>query len=231
MNVLLIEDDPTTQEFVRNGLGRQGFTVDLAATCAEGSTQALGGEYDVIVLDVMLPDGDGFSLLRTLREADVKTPTLFLTARGDVRDRLHGFELGADDYLPKPFAFAELVARLRAVALRRPDQYPTEELRVADLVMDLQRRTVERAGCSIRLSPKEFALLECLARSPGVVMTRAMLVEKVWGQAFESRSNVIDVHIKMLRDKIDADFSPRLIQTVRGLGYVLEPRRTDADGQ
>lgn len=224
MKVLLLEDDPVTHEFVVKGLQRSGFTVDLARTLREGRVLASGASYDVLVLDVMLPDGDGFELLEELRAGGVRTPVLMLSARGEVRDRLRGFELGADDYLPKPFAFAELVARLRAVALRRRESHPAEPLRVADLVLDLRARRAERAGRRIALSPKEFALLDCMMRNPGVVMTRTMLVEKVWGHAFETRSNVIDVHIRTLRAKVDADFTPKLIHTVWGTGYVLEAR-------
>lgn len=222
MYILLVEDDATTLSFVRRGLARRGFTVDAAATQRDGFELALGGEHDVLVLDVGLPDGDGFALLRSLRASGVSVPALFLSAQGEVRDRLRGFELGADDYLPKPFAFEELVARIRAVALRRPDRCPVDVLRVDDLVMDLAGRRVERAGRPLSLSPKEFALLECLLRAPGVAMTRTMLVQKVWGHAFEHRSNVIDVHMKMLRDKVDAGAAVKLIRTVRGVGYVLQ---------
>jgi two-component system copper resistance phosphate regulon response regulator CusR len=224
MRILLVEDDPVTQDFVSRGLSRSGFSVDTARGASEGQHLARQGVHDVIVLDVMLPDGDGFSLLETLRKEGTRTPVLFLTARGDVRERLRGFELGADDYLPKPFAFAELVARLRAVALRRRDEHPAEPLRAADLLLDPRRRHVERGGCPIHLAPKEFALLEVLLRNRGVVLTRSMLVEKVWGPAFETRSNLVDVHIRALRGKIDAGFEPKLVHTVWGVGYVFEPR-------
>jgi two-component system copper resistance phosphate regulon response regulator CusR len=224
MRILLVEDDPVTQDFVSRGLSRSGFSVDTARGAREGHRLARHGSHDVIVLDVMLPDGDGFSLLETLRQEGMRTPVLFLTARGDVRERLRGFELGADDYLPKPFAFAELVARLRAVALRRRDEHPAEPLRAADLLLDPRRRHVERGGSPIHLAPKEFALLEVLLRNRGVVLTRSMLVEKVWGPAFETRSNLVDVHIRALRGKIDAGFEPKLVHTVWGVGYVLEPR-------
>jgi two-component system copper resistance phosphate regulon response regulator CusR len=224
MRILLVEDDPVTQEFVSRGLSRSGFSVDTARGTHDGHRLAREGAHDVIVLDVMLPDGDGFALLAQLRSEGLRTPVLFLTARGGVRERLRGFELGADDYLPKPFAFAELVARLRAVALRRRDEHPAEPLRAADLVLDPRRRHVERDGRPIRLAPKEFALLEVLLRNRGVVLTRSMLVEKVWGPAFETRSNLVDVHIRALRGKIDAGFAPKLVHTVWGMGYVLEPR-------
>lgn len=231
MKVLVVEDDPTTRELVVQGLERKGFVVDAAPHASDGRRLALGGSHDVIVLDVMLPEEDGFALLDSIRRCGVRTPVLFLSARGEVRDRLRGFELGGDDYLSKPFAFAELVARLRAVAMRRRDTHAAEPLAIHDLVVDAAARRVERAGRALHLTPKEFALLECLARNRGLVMTRTMLVEKLWGHAFETRSNVIDVHIKMLRDKVDAGFGRRLIHTVRGVGYVLDPDRHHRDGE
>lgn len=232
MRVLVVEDDPRARELLGKGLAHQQFRVDLAETRAEGLERARSGAYDVLVLDVMLPDGDGFGLLEELREAGVATPVLFLSARGQVTDRLRGFKLGADDYLAKPFAFAELVARIRAVARRRPAEPGGEVLRVADVVLDPTRHQVTRAGRVLELSPRQFALLERFMRSPGVVFTRSMLIEEIWGFGFQTRSNVLDVQIKVLRDKIDRGFPVPLLRTVRGIGYALDdPGAGGHDGE
>lgn len=224
MRVLIVEDDPTTREFLERGLRTHGIACDLAATCAEGLEHALAVEYDVLVLDVMLPDGDGFGLLETLRARGRMQPTLFLSARGDVSDRLHGFELGADDYLAKPFSLAELVARIRAVARRRMDAGEEPVLEVDDLEVDTAALRVRRGGQPIDLSPKQLALVELFARNVGFVLPRSLILEKVWGYGFDSKSNALDVQVKKLRDRIDRGFPKRLIHTVRGVGYRMEPR-------
>jgi DNA-binding response OmpR family regulator len=227
MRVLVVEDDPTTREFLERGLRTHGILADLAGSCAEGLERALGTDSDVIVLDVMLPDGSGLELLEKLRARGVRRPTLFLSARGDVSDRLRGFELGADDYLAKPFALAELVARIRAVSRRRDD--PADSvLRVADLEVDLAGLCVRRSGRRIDLSVKQFALVELFARNVGHVLTRSLILERVWGYGFETRSNALDVQIKVLRDRFDREGDQRLIHTVRGVGYVMEPRAAGA---
>ena len=172
----------------------------------------------------MLPGRDGFWVLSEIRRAGNKTPALFLSARAEVSDRIHGLDLGADDYLPKPFAFAELASRVRAIVRRRLEEPPDRILRVADLTLDLDRLAVSRGSCKIDLSAKQLALLEFMMRNQGCVLSRSMILEKVWGYGFETRSNVIDVHITSLRRKIDRDFEPKVLHTLRGLGYVLEGR-------
>jgi len=224
VKILYVEDDPVAREFVEKGLRSRGFVVDLASDVASGFDHALGGAYDLIILDVMLPDGEGFDLLRSLRKARVTTPTLFLSARGEVRDRIQGLDIGADDYLSKPFAFEELISRIRAIARRRNDEPVDGLLRVADLEMDIARHKTWRAGQSVELTPKQFTLLEYLLRNAGFPLSRSMIIEKVWGYGFESRSNAIDVQINYLRKRIDRDFEPKLIHTVKGVGYVLEVR-------
>jgi two-component system, OmpR family, copper resistance phosphate regulon response regulator CusR len=225
MRILYVEDDPTAQEFVSRGLALRGFAVDACSHGRAGLERALAGGYDLILLDAMLPGLDGFSLLRQLRELGCGTAVLFLTARGDAADRIRGLDLGADDYLAKPFAFGELVARIRAIARRSHGDPVDGRFVVADLVVDLRRRRVERAGRALELSAKPFEILEALIRSAGHVLSRSMILEKVWGPNFEALSNVIDVHIGALRRKIDEGFEPPLIHTVKGVGFVLEDRR------
>jgi two-component system copper resistance phosphate regulon response regulator CusR len=224
MKVLYVEDDDISRDYVQQGLTRQGLVVDVAKNGTIGLERAETGVYDVIVLDVMLPDFDGFELLRRLRSSGIDTPTIFLSARGEVNDRIQGLDLGADDYLAKPFAFAELLLRIRSLARRRPRDLVHQHLRVADLELDLGGHKVRRSGTVIDLSPKQFALLEYLMRNAGFALTRSMIIEKVWGYGFETRSNAIDVQISYLRNKIDAGFEPRLIHTVKGVGYILEDR-------
>jgi len=224
MQILYVEDDPTTRQFVEKGLRRHGFDVDVAATGQEGLHLALGRAYDAVILDVALPDVEGFDVLARLRRAEIHSPVLFLSARGEAGDRIRGLNLGADDYLPKPFAFAELVARLRAVARRHLNEPDDGVLRVVDLILDTRRREVRRGEARIELSPKQFSLLEYLMRNASYVVSRDMIIEKVWGYGFASRSNAIDVHINVLRRKVDRDFQPKLIHTVRGIGYVLDER-------
>jgi DNA-binding response OmpR family regulator len=224
MKVLYVEDDDISRDYVQQGLARHGLVVDVAKNGTVGFEHAKTGVYDVIVLDVMLPDFDGFELLGRLRSSGIDTPTIFLSARGEVGDRIQGLDLGADDYLAKPFAFAELLLRIRSLARRRLGDSVHRCLRVADLELDLGGHKVRRGSTVIDLSPRQFALLEYLMRNAGFALTRSMITEKVWGYGFETRSNAIDVQISYLRNKIDAGFEPRLIHTVTGVGYILEDR-------
>jgi two-component system, OmpR family, copper resistance phosphate regulon response regulator CusR len=224
MKILFVEDDPTTRELMEKGLCRRGYVVDMAEDGEEGLRRALSSQYDLAILDVMLPGHDGFWVVSEMRRAGLKTPVLFLSARAEVSDRVHGLDLGADDYLAKPFAFAELVSRVRAIGRRRLEEPPDRTLRVADLTLDLDRMVVHRGGCRIELAPKQLALLEFMMRNHGCVLSRSMILEKVWGWGFETRSNPIDVQVTWLRRKIDRDFEPKLLHTARGLGYVLEDR-------
>ena len=225
MRILYVEDDPTAREYIQKGLREQGHVVDATGDGAAGLEQALSTSYDLLILDVMLPGLDGFEVIQRIRDAGVETPVLFLSARGDVADRVRGLNLGADDYLPKPFAFAELLARIQAVSRRRTPEPDDGMLRVADLELDLRRHTVHRGEQAISLTSKEFALLDYLMRSRGHVLSRTMIIEKVWGYSFDSYSNVIDVHIAHLRKKIDRDFDRGLLHTVKGVGYILDDRK------
>ncbi len=229
VKLLYVEDDPAAQQYIFKGLGEHGFAVEVVSDGTAGLERGSRGAYDLIILDVMLPDMEGYEVLRRLREAGVQTPVLFLSARSAVGDRVRGLELGADDYLPKPFAFAELLARIRAVARRRLGEPEEGRLSASDLSVDLHRRTVERSGRRIDLSPKQFALLEYLLRHQGHVVSRTMITENVWGWGFESFSNLIDVHINRLRKKVDSGFERRLIHTVKGAGYILELRDDESD--
>jgi two-component system OmpR family response regulator len=220
MKLLVIEDDSDTRAFIARGLREAGHVVDEAADGRDGLFLAAGGGHDVIISDRMLPGPDGIAIVRTLRAAGIATPLLLLTARGAVADRVEGFDAGADDYLVKPFAFAELLARVTALA-RRPPIAPQETvLRAGDLVMDLLARTVTRAGSPVTLQPREFRLLEFLLRRKGQVVTRTMLLEGVWDFHFDPRTSVVETHISRLRAKLDP-LGPPLIHTVRGAGYVL----------
>jgi len=219
MRILVVEDEKRVRSFVVRGLEEAGFAVDAAPDGNTGLELALVNSYDAIALDLMLPGRDGLSLLRALRAAGRATPVIVLSARVDVDDRVRGLDAGADDYLAKPFAFAELLARLRAL-LRRGTAAPST-ISVGDLRIDLIARRVERAGKTIELSAKEFALLEYLARHAGAVVTRTMIAEHVWDMNFHGVSNVIDVYIRYLRRKIDEPFEKKLIQTRRGVGYLL----------
>ena len=225
MRILLIEDDPETTRFVRKGLEEAGHVVDQAGDGRQGLLLALDAEPDVIVVDRMLPGLDGLSIVRSLRAAGRTAPVLVLSALGEVDDRVEGLRAGGDDYLVKPFAFAELSARLEALARRRAggagDAAPVTRLVAADLEMDLLARTVQRAGRPIELQPREFRLLEHLMRHAGQVVTRTMLLEAVWDYHFDPQTNVIDVHVSRLRRKIDRGFDIPLIHTVRGAGYVI----------
>ena len=222
MRILLIEDDPETVRFVRKGLREAGHVVDQAGDGRQGLLLALDAELDVIVADRMLPGLDGLSIVRSLRAAGRTTPVLVLSALGEVDDRVEGLRAGGDDYLVKPFAFAELSARLEALARRRGgDGALATRLAVADLEMDLLARIVKRAGRVIELQPREFRLLEYLMRHAGQVVTRTMLLEAVWDYHFDPQTNVIDVHVSRLRRKIDRGFDIPLLHTVRGAGYVI----------
>ncbi len=221
MKILIVEDEPKTGDYLRQGLVEAGFVVDLARDGLDGLHLALSGAYDLIVLDVMLPSLDGWGVLQTVRRNGQEMPVLFLTARDRVEDRVRGLELGADDYLVKPFAFSELLARVRTL-LRRGRSKEPESLRAADMELDLMRRRVTRAGVRIDLTAKEFALLELLLRRQGEVLPRSLIASQVWDMNFDSDTNVIEVAVRRLRAKVDEPFEPKLIRTVRGMGYVLE---------
>jgi two-component system, OmpR family, response regulator len=221
MKVLVIEDDPETAAYIVGGLVQHDHVVDRAAEGREGLFLAAGGGYDVAIVDRMLPGLDGIALVKTLRGAGVGTPVLFLTTMGGIDDRVEGLNAGGDDYLVKPFALAELLARINALA-RRPAMAAAETvLRVADLEIDLLARRVTRAGRIIELQPREFKLLECLVRHAGRVVTRTMLLEMVWDFHFDPKTNIVETHVSRLRAKIDRGFDAELIQTVRGSGYSL----------
>ncbi|OBS10964.1 heavy metal response regulator transcription factor [Acidihalobacter prosperus] len=222
MKLLVVEDEEKTGEYLRQGLAEAGFMVDLARNGLDGHHLAVTGDYDLVVLDVMLPDVDGWRILRALREAGRQVPVLFLTARDSVEDRVKGLELGADDYLVKPFAFSELLARVRTLLRRGAAPAVADRLEVGDLVLDLPRRRASRGGARIHLTNKEFALLELLVRRQGEVLPRSLIASQVWDMNFDSDTNVIDVAIRRLRAKVDEGFEPRLIHTVRGMGYVLD---------
>jgi two-component system copper resistance phosphate regulon response regulator CusR len=221
MKILIVEDEQKTGDYLKQGLSEAGFVADLARDGVDGLHLALTDDYDLVVLDVMLPRLDGWQVLREIRHKGKHLPVLFLTARDQVEDRVKGLEFGADDYLVKPFAFSELLARVRAL-LRRGRTNEPELLQVADLELDLLRRRVTRAGKRIDLTAKEFALLELLLRRQGEVLPRSLIASQVWDMNFDSDTNVIEVAVRRLRAKIDDDFEPKLIRTVRGMGYVLE---------
>jgi two-component system OmpR family response regulator len=222
MRILVIEDDVETAGYLRKGLGESGHVVDHAASGPDGLAMALADSYDAMIVDRMLPGLDGLTLIKSLREQKIVTPVLILSALGQVNDRVRGLKAGGDDYLIKPFAFSELLARLEALARRGgADDRVATKLKVADLEMDLLARIVRRGGRQIDLQPREFRLLEYLMRHAGHVVTRTMLLEGVWDYHFDPQTNVIDVHISRLRGKIDKGFSAPLLHTVRGAGYTL----------
>lgn len=223
MRVLIVEDEQKTLSYLRRGLEEHGFVVDTADQGIEGAELAHSGAYDAIILDVMLPGRDGWSIIAELRRREVATPVLFLTARDAIHDRVKGLELGADDYLVKPFAFSELLARLRSILRRGPARQATP-LKVADLELDSVRHRATRAGQPLELTPKEFQLLALLLRRTGEVLSRTLIAEEVWDINFDSDSNVVEVHMRRLRSKVDDPFDRKLIHTVRGVGYVLEER-------
>jgi two-component system copper resistance phosphate regulon response regulator CusR len=223
MHILIIEDEIKTAKFISRGLIEDNFTADVMENGRDGLELAMKREYDLIILDVMLPGLDGWEVLKRLRDRGNETPVLLLTVLSDVEDRVKGLQLGADDYLTKPFSFSELLARIHTILRRGPVRTP-EVLRVADLEIDFPAHRVMRAGKRIDLTQKEFALLSLLARRSGEVLSRTRIAERIWDAAFESETNVVDVHMRRLRIKVDDPFETKLIHTVRGMGYVLEPR-------
>jgi two-component system OmpR family response regulator len=226
VRILIIEDDQEVATFIQSGLLQGGWNVDVADNGKDGLFLATTENYDALIVDRMLPGVDGLTLIRTLRASEIRTPALILSALGEVDDRVAGLKAGGDDYLAKPFAFAELSARLEALLRRAGDSGGTQEttrLNVSDLHMDLLKREVRRGTTRIDLQPREFQLLEFLMRHAGQVVTRTMLLEGVWDYHFDPQTNVIDVHISRLRSKIDRDFSPHLLHTIRGVGYKLDP--------
>ena len=221
MKILIVEDEQKTGDYLKQGLSEAGFVVDLVRDGLDGVHQALTDDYDIVVLDVMLPKLDGWQVLHKIRQAGKQMPVLFLTARDQIEDRGKGLELGADDYLVKPFAFSELLARIRTL-LRRGKNNDPDRLQVADLELDLLRRRATRAGKRIDLTAKEFSLLELLLRRQGEALPRSLIASQVWDMNFDSDTNVIEVAMRRLRAKVDDNFEPKLIQTIRGMGYVLE---------
>jgi heavy metal response regulator len=222
MRILVVEDDKGTARFIQKGLSEEGFMTDVISGGEEGMFMATTEIYDLIILDVMLPEINGFEVLRGIRQKGVSTPVLFLTAKDEKDDIIHGLDLGADDYLVKPFAFAELLARIRAVLRRGQTSDPTQKLIVGDLVLDRVARQARRNDKIIELTAKEFQLLEYMMRNAGQILTKTMILDRVWGYDFDTQSNIIEVHVNRLRAKVDKDFSTKLIHTVRGVGYVIK---------
>lgn len=220
MRILVVEDEKKVSSFIKKGLEEEGYAVDAVHDGEEGLYAALENIHDLIILDIQLPKMDGLQVLQEIRKQSVKTPVLLLTVRATIEDKVLGLDSGADDYLTKPFAFQELLARLRAL-LRRRTETDSTVLKLADLVLDPSRRTVLRGDEKIDLSPKEFSLLDYFMRNPGRVLTRTMITEHVWNYDFDTETNVIDVYVNYLRKKIDSGRNPGLLQTVRGVGYVL----------
>jgi heavy metal response regulator len=221
MRILVVEDEQKVASFIKRGLEEEGYAVDVAADGEEGLAMALECVHDLIILDIRLPKMDGLRVLKELRQEKVMTPVLLLTVRATIEDKVLGLDAGADDYLTKPFAFQELVARVRALLRRRAGADPAI-LQVADLTLDPARRTVSRGGERIELTAREFALLDYFMRNPGRVLTRAMIAEHVWDYTFDTTTNIIDVYINYLRKKIDTGREAKLLHTVRGVGYVLK---------
>jgi len=222
MRILVAEDDKGTARFIKKGLSEEGFMTDVVSGGEEGLFMATTEIYDLIILDVMLPEINGFEVLRAIRQKGVSTPVLFLTAKDEKDDIIHGLDLGADDYLVKPFAFAELLARIRAVLRRGQTSDQMQKLIIADLVLDRVTRQARRNDKVIELTAKEFQLLEYMMRNAGQILTKTMILDRVWGYDFDTQSNIIEVHVNRLRTKVDKDFSTKLIHTVRGVGYVIK---------
>jgi two-component system copper resistance phosphate regulon response regulator CusR len=221
MRILLIEDEKKTAAFLAKGLGEGGFSVDIARDGETGLSAALSARYDLLIVDVMLPGKDGWAVVAALRGRNIHTPILFLTARDSVRDRVKGLELGADDYLVKPFAFSELLARLRSLLRRSPTQV-AEQLRIEDLEIDIRRHKAIRSGVPLNLTAKEFLLLAQLARASGEVVSRAEIMDQVWGINFGTSTNIVDVMVRRLRAKVDDPFKRKLVHTIRGVGYAIK---------
>ena len=222
MRILVVEDEKKTAGFLAKGLREAGFSVETCNDGASGLELARRRKFDLLIVDIMLPKKDGWSLVEELRDAGFRTPILFLTARDSVRDRVKGLELGADDYLVKPFAFSELLARISSL-LRRSTPRRAEQLRIEGLVIDTRRHRATRHGTSLDLTPKEFLLLSQLARSAGQIVSRKEIAENVWGIDFNTDTNVVDVVVRRLRAKVDDPFKKKLVHTIRGAGYVLKP--------
>lgn len=223
MRLLIVEDETKTGEYLKKGLTESSFKVDLASNGIDGLHQAMSEEYDLIILDVMLPKLNGWQILQTLRSSKINIPVLMLTARDQIEDRVKGLELGADDYLVKPFAFVELLARIRNILRRnKPSDHEQTTLQIENLQLDLLRRRAYRNNEAISLTAKEFSLLELLMQRKGEVLSRSLIASQVWDMNFDSDTNVIDVAIRRLRNKVDKPFSPKLIHTIRGMGYVLD---------
>ena len=221
VRVLIVEDEPKSASYIHKGLSEHGYVADVIGNGEDGLYLAENSAYDLIILDVMLPQRDGWSVLRSLRAAGKETPVLFLTARDSIADRVKGLELGADDYLIKPFAFSELLARIRTI-LRRGVSPRTDVLRIADIELDPVSHKARRAGRFLDLTPKEFLLLALFVRKSGEVLSRTLIAEQVWGMNFDCATNVVDVNVRRLRNKMDDAFDRKLIRTIRGVGYVLE---------
>lgn len=228
MKILIVEDEQKTGDYLKQGLTEFGFAVDLARNGLDGLHLGLSGDYALIILDVMLPGLDGWQILSQLRQQGLQIPVLFLTAKDQVEDRVKGLELGADDYLVKPFAFSELVARVRTLLRRGKSQLEPTLLRIADLELDLLKHRVSRNGLRIDLTAKEFSLLEFFMRRQGEVLSRTLIASQVWDMNFDSDTNVIEVAMRRLRSKIDDKFEPKLIHTLRGMGYVMEVKEPTA---
>jgi len=222
MKILLIEDDKGIARFVRKGLMENAFLVDFAPDGEEGLRLALQRSYDLIILDILLPKMDGLEVLRRLREMTIQTPVVFLTAKDSESDVVQGLNSGADDYLTKPFSFNELLARVHALFRRGKRINPPSQIKVADLILEAEGHRVFRGKERIDLTPKEYALLEFFMRHPGEIITRTMITEKVWDYHFDTSTNIVEVHVSHLRNKIDKNFEPKLLHTVKGVGYVLE---------
>jgi two-component system, OmpR family, copper resistance phosphate regulon response regulator CusR len=229
MRILIVEDESKTAQYLKKGLVGAGFTVDISHDGEEGLNLALANDFDLIILDVMLPSRDGWSVISELRKKNKQTVTLMLTARDDLSDRIKGLDLGADAYFVKPFSFLELLAMVRSLMRRSPVRQP-DVFKIDDLEIDFFKHRVVRANKDIELTPKEFALLSHLARRTGEVVSRTILSEQAWGLNFDSGTNIVDVHIRRLRMKVDDPFDKKLIQTVRGIGYVLRTEPSKADG-
>ena len=224
MRMLVLEDDATLGPWIENGLREAGHVVDLFQNGKDALVGAMGAPYDILILDRMVPGLDGLSVLKALRQAKIDAPAIFLTALGEVDDRVEGLRAGSDDYLVKPFAFAELLARLEVISRRNaPQAEPTSELTAGDITLDLHRRSCHRKGQLVDLNPKEFQLLEVFMRSNGRVQTRTMLLERVWDMSFDPTTSVVETHISRLRGKIEKPFGDTLIRTIRGTGYIFEP--------